>query len=356
MLPTFASSWRPLFTRTMEDGVELAANVQPRTDLPMGPFAQLPDGRIAARHENRIRFSDDGGASWDDGVAFAPAPTPEGAIACSAGGALVFGYTDRARKTGLNWDEQTHDAPDAQLPCCVARSTDGGKTWHHQTLHEDWTGAVRDMIRTSSGRLVMTSMKMLHDPGRHGVMTYCSDDEGANWYPSNLIDLGGMGHHGGVTEPSVIELTDGTLMLLIRTNWGQFWYALSWNEGTGWHPMGPTGIDASSAPGIVKRLQSGRIALVWNRAFPVAGPSDQWVRGGDGNWSAVPVSDFREELSIAFSEDDCKTWSPPRVMARKAGARLCYPYVFEPRPGVLWVSTQSNFGGVRLELSEEAFL
>ncbi len=216
---------------------------------------------------------------------------------------------------------------------------------------------MRDIIRTRTGRLVMTSMKLLHDPGRHAVMTYCSDDAGETWYPSNIIDLGGMGHHGGVTEPCVLELSDGTLFMLIRTNWGQFWYALSWNDGIGWHPMGPTGIDAASAPGMLKRLQSGRVALVWNRAFPYEGPSDvtAWMRGGDANWSAVATSNFREELSISFSEDDCRTWTPPQLIARKREAQLSYPYIFEPKPGTLWITTQSNFNGLGLELSEEVF-
>lgn len=44
----------------------------------------------------------------------------------------------------------------------------------------------------------------------------------------------------------------------------------------------------------------------------------------------------RTELRIAFSADDGQTWSAPALVA--AGKQVCYPFVFEPRPGTLWVS------------------
>ena len=352
--------WRVHLPHESEDGMQYADGVTPRPDLPLGPFAQLSDGRIAARDGDVIRLSDDGGASWREGTKFAGedyAPTPEGAIGVSAGDAIVFGFTNRKRKTELGWDDDIRDAPDAVLPCCVARSIDGGATWQSlRTLHDDWTGAVRDMIRTSTGRLVMTSMKMLHNPGRHGCLTYVSDDEGDTWRASNVLDFGGIGHHDGAIEPSVVELRDGTLYMLIRTNWGQFWYALSWDGGEHWHPMGPTGIDAATAPGILLRLQSGRIALVWNRQCPTGGQPDAWLKGGDWHWSATRASNYREELSIAFSEDDCKTWTQPRVVLRMVGGNPSYPFLFEPAPGKLWLTTQANFKALRLELRADAFV
>jgi hypothetical protein len=46
----------------------------------------------------------------------------------------------------------------------------------------------------------------------------------------------------------------------------------------------------------------------------------------------------RNELSIAFSEDDGVTWSSPIVIARDK--RLAYPTVFERRPGEVWITTR----------------
>lgn len=63
----------------------------------------------------------------------------------------------------------------------------------------------------------------------------------------------------------VVELTDGRLMMLIRTNLDQFWRAYSDDGGLYWRTIGPSGIDVSSAPGWLARLRSGRVVLVWNR-------------------------------------------------------------------------------------------
>ena len=64
------------------------------------------------------------------------------------------------------------------------------------------------------------------------------------------------------------------------------------------------------------------------------------------------VSGHREELSLSLSSDEGKTWTEPVVVGRKKSARVAYPYVFEPRPGYLWVTTMQ--GGLRIgfELSK----
>jgi sialidase-1 len=156
-------------------------------------------------------------------------------------------------------------------------------------MHDDYTGAVRDMIQTKDGRVIFTTMKMLHDPGRHSVLTYSSTDDGKSWQSSNLIDLGGRGHHGGVTEPTITELKNGRVWMLIRTNWSEFWSGYSHDGGRSWRILQPSGIPASSAPGLLKRLASGRLLLVWNQPLPE--DKDTWpLSGGDGLWSETAVS------------------------------------------------------------------
>ena len=103
--------------------------------------------------------------------------------------------------------------------------------------------------------------------------------------------------------------------------------------------MRPTDIDASSAPAAMLRLASGRIALVWNRFYP-EGTTSYPLRGGDNNLSSVATSWHREEVSLAFSDDDGETWSEPVVILRMEGAGPSYPHLFEPEPGELWVTTQ----------------
>lgn len=334
--------------------------VQPLPHLYQGPFVTLRDGTILGIEANQVIRSSDGGTTWTASDLLTPeqqarlhlAISQERALLLSRGGTLVLGCMNLNERK-WTWNSQVHDAPGAVLPTWVMRSTDGGRTWTDvQKLHDDWTGAVRDMIQTRSGRLVMTSMKLLHAPGRHAVLTYVSDDDGRSWQPGNLIDLGGAGHHGGVTEPTVVELRDGRVWMLIRTNWGEFWSGYSLDGGRFFRVLQPSGIAASSAPGMVKRLASGRLALAWNRPLP-EGQTAYELRGGDNEWSEVPVSNHRGELSLAFSGDDGRTWTAPAVIARQPGKSLAYPYFFEPSPGVLWITTMQ--GGVRVSLREADF-
>jgi Neuraminidase (sialidase) len=325
-----------------------------------GPFVRMPDGTILGIEQNTVIRSTDEGKNWAAGEVFSAEQSSklnlkisnERALLLTKDGTLVLGCMDlNGRK--WTWDPKIHDAPGAELPTWVMRSTDGGRTWTDvQQLHKEWTGAVRDLIQTKSGRLVLTSMKLLNNPGRHTVITYVSDDDGKTWQAGNLVDLGGAGHHGGVTESCVVELRDGRVWTLIRTNWGEFWSGYSHDGGRFFRTLQPSGIPASSAPAIVKRLASGRLAMAWNRPFP-EGQTTYELRGGDNEWSEVPVSNHRGELSVAFSEDDGKTWSKPVVVAGN-GKSLAYPYFFEQRPGHLWLTTMQ--GGVRIEFDEAALL
>jgi hypothetical protein len=75
------------------------------------------------------------------------------------------------------------------------------------------------------------------------------------------------------------------------------------------------------------------------------------------------MSWYREELSLAFSADDGKTWSKPVVIAREKGGQVAYPYLFERRPGQLWVFTRYTWNNqgkaapsVRVCVDETEFL
>jgi photosystem II stability/assembly factor-like uncharacterized protein len=322
-----------------------------------GPFVRTQTGEILAIDSAGSYVSADGGETWSESRPLFPEQTDivvsrEQSLICTESGVIIAAFMNLSERH-WTWQDELHDAPGARLPTYVMRSTDNGRTWQDiQKLHDEWTGASRDMIQTSDGRVIFTSMKMLNSPGRHSVLTYSSEDDGVTWKASNLIDLGGRGHHGGVTEPTLTELPDGRIWMLIRTNWGEFWSGYSYDGGQTWRVLQPSGIPSSSAPGLLKRLKSGRLLLVWNRPLPENGES--WpLRGGDGLWSDTPVSNHREELSLAFSGDDGRSWSEPVVVARQPGTWLAYPYVFEVEPGLLWLTTMQ--GDLRVQLNEGDF-
>lgn len=346
--------------KTTTTGYWIHNNAEELVGMKMGPFVRLKDGSILAVDNSKSCISSDEGRNWTE----YPIVTDTGKFQLSPAGlvrtvnnVIILPFANNKERANWNWRSDILDSPGAILPTYSIRSLDGGKTWQDlQKLHDEWTGANRDMIITQKGNIVFTSMKMRHNPGRHTVLTYTSMNDGLNWISSNIIDLGGVGNHGGVTESTLVQLNDGRLWMLLRTNWGVFWEAVSDNEGLTWKNFKPTKIDASSAPGMLERLQSGRIALVWNRYYP-EGKTEYPLRGGDGNWSEVPVSNHREELSIMFSDDDAKSWSQPVVLARttKKGTQLSYPYIFEINPGELWVTTHFA-GNLRVKILEKDFV
>lgn len=311
--------------------------IEPRCEvLPMakglqGQIVQLGDGSLLTVEggnpifdkEKRLgatRISKDQGKPWSEPQTIYDGPEPgipsdAGVLVRTRNGALVLVYMDVSTyKWG--WDDEKgepHD--DVRLDVWSIRSLDDGKTWiDRQKIFDGYCGALINMIQSTGGRLVVPVQRLLRGPGRHAMCTYVSDDDGKTWRHSNIIDLGGAGHHGGAMEGTVAELHDGRLLMLIRTVWGRFWEAYSEDQGLSWRTIQPSSISACSAPGYLIRLASGRLALVWN-----------------------PDKMGRQELSLAFLKNDGRTWTDPIPLARDEGQQLSYPHVFERRPGELWV-------------------
>jgi len=339
-------------TIAANDGVLLHEKTKHLPNLPIARFTRSPDRRVlyafacgypSRDNPGKVQISRDEGANWSDaGPLYSEGvklhPTDSGAFHCCSDGTLVLAFSNAAESKWY-WDPELNDAPSARLPLYATRSLDGGMTWESpQKLHDDWTGSSRDIVELKEGRLVFTTQKLLHHPGRHAVMTYASDDRGQTWQASNLVDLGGVGHHGGICEASLVELKDGRLLKYIRNGWGRLWCAYSTDRGTSWHPYGPTSVDATTAPPILLRLSSGLVVMVWNRHYP-EGQTD--------------IALERGELSISFSEDECQSWTDPQVIARSPKGEISYPQLFEFQPGVLWLTVPR--GRLAMELREADF-
>ena len=311
----------------------------------VGPFVELEEGVVLTVVDGGASRSEDGGATWSEPEALGPAVGPgalssAGVLLRAATGDLVYVYMDLESKV-WTWDEtRAAPNPDARLEVWAIRSTDGGRTWgDRQRLFDGYCGALIDGVVHRDGILVVPVQRLLHDPGRHAICVYTSTDDGCSWVPGNIVDLGGHGHHDGAMEPTVYERSDGTLRMLIRTNWDVFWEALAGAAGRWWRIVRPTTIDASSSPGAALRLRSGRLALAWSRRERSDGGAYP-RRGGDCQFSEVEAGWQREELSLALSEDDGDTWTEPQVVLRVTGQAPSYPSLFEPVAGTLWISTR----------------
>lgn len=347
----------PELSAFQTDPIRYHEKVQPKPELQMGPFVRLDDGAIVTIGETECLISSDEGKTWKHHPLFkyedAYKVRPERALIKTQSGTLILAFANDVERRNWDWQEDIHDSPDAVLPTYVTRSTDGGVTWDAPNkLHDDWTGAIRDILETKNGTVVFTSMMMRHNPGHHTVVTYASKDEGKTWERSNILDYGGVGHHSGVIEATIEQLRDGRIWMLMRTVWGCFWEAFSHDEGKTWIKINATEIKASTAPGLLKRLSSGRLILVYNQLYP-EGTNTYPLSGGKGNWSEVPAVNHRKELSIRFSDDDGNSWTDPVVIAR-AEKDISYPYLFEAAPGKLWLTTWR--GNLKVVLLEKDFL
>ena len=326
-------------------------------------FVRLPDGGLMSVAGNATIVSEDNGATWQaprpiylgDGDSLPPPgpgiPRNSGPLLFTRDGTLVLVWRD---ERVLNWDDDSGEpGVDARGDVWSIRSLDGGATWvDRQRMFRGVCGHPPiNMIETGNGRIVVTNQFYLRRPGRNALRVYSSGDGGKSWRGSNIIDLGGHGHHDGAFEPTFIERRDGTLWMLIRTNWDRFWEAISYDEGLSWRTIRPSSIEASTSPGYLIRLQSGRILLAWNRLHPEG--ADSFPRRS-GQLSEDEASWHREELSISLSEDEGVSWSAPRVIAREKDAWISYPYVFEYGPGQFWVTTSQ--GDLRLRVAERDLL
>jgi len=312
-----------------------------------GPFIQEADGTLLAVFEKKLQRSTDGGKTW--AVAspeIAPGVNLEhvghvGQIMRTTSGTIVVTYLNFDGYK-FEWDDEKNEPkPTCKLELRAIRSTDNGKTWvDEQLLLPGYNADYMGFIQTKSGRIVVAAEHLDHELKRWVVCSIVSDDDGKTWRRGNWIDLGGRGHHDGAVEPMVVELNSGKLMMLIRTNLDQFWRAYS-DDGLYWRTIEPSGIDASSAPGWLLRLKSGNLALVWNRLNSER--KGVWEKSGGASTAETPASWHREELSMAFSSDDGKTWSKPTVVAHQDGGQFAYPYLMERAPGELWVFTRYTY-------------
>ena len=330
-----------------------------------GPFIALDDDSLLTIDEEGVKISRDDGRSWSPPISFLPgikSGEPGSYYVLQAGSkTLVTVYLDFTTYR-FNWDDEKGEPKDdCRLEIWAARSLDGGETWvDRQRILDGYNANFFGFIQTRSGRIVATVEHVASNPGRLVACSLFSDDEGKTWRRSNFIDLGGRGHHDGAMEPTVAQLSDGRLLMLIRTSLGRFWQAFSEDEGEYWRVIQPSRVDASNSPGFLLRLRSSHLVLVWNRLNP---EGRVWEKSKPGPASEKPTSWHREELSIAFSQDDGENWTRPVVIARQRSGQLSYPYVFERRPGEIWVTVGFAFKKgwqeplpLRLKLFEEEFL
>ena len=275
----------------------------------------------------RVRTSSDNGKTWGE-------PQELFALPREAGG---FGYFERlADKDGevhffflcdantgvVRMREKTDKQPAVEplgrqsLDVWYVRSTDGRTKWTEaKPIWKGRAGDLQSVIQLKDGRLILPlSYLVPRSWGSRGegfnAFTYMgqfdttvlySDDGGATWTKSSSVlrtPTPNLSAYGAV-EPVAIELKDGRVWMLLRTQLGRFWESFSSDRGATWSAPQPTGIPSSDSPAGLLRLPDERILMIWNNCLRYP-----YAQGA------------RNVLHGAVSNDEGKTWRGCREIAR----------------------------------------
>jgi photosystem II stability/assembly factor-like uncharacterized protein len=286
-----------------------------------GAFLELKDGRLAfiythftgggsdhAAAHLAARFSRDGGRTWtSEDQLVLPNEAKMNVMSVSllrlTGGDIGLFYL---RKNALD---------DCRL--YLRRSTDEGRTWGDPVLCIPDAGyfVVNNdrVIQLKTGRLVVPASRR-NSPGSPrpypGVaVCYLSDDDGRSWRRSNTELKPPEGSTTGLQEPGVVELKDGRLMMLCRTDQGCQFRSYSHDGGETWFPAEPSEIKSPVSPASIKRIpRTGDLLLVWNDHSRI----DPALKGK------------RTPFTVAISRDEGATWEKIKIVEDDPDGWYCY--------------------------------
>lgn len=149
-----------------------------------------------------------------------------------------------------------------------------------------------------------------HRTDRSGAYVYYSDDDGRTWKASAQVTVpphrkGGF-HQGtrwnhGAVEPTVVELNDGRLWMLMRTSQDRHYQAFSEDGGETWSEATPSPFYGTITMPTLYRMGDGRLLFFWCNTTPLPERA-----GTDGVWEDVFTN--RDALHVAISSDDGRTW------------------------------------------------
>lgn len=349
-----------------------------------GRILCLPDGRLMGfrcgvdratkEQDARDFYSEDHGRTWSEPEFLFKLPREFGcwvgfqALLDHDGEVHLFMLNDA--NTGALWgslvhlglfsdkDEKPQFSGKPRLDVWHARTTNGRKTW--QPPHKIWEGYGGDILsvlQMRNGRILMpfcyinrerswyTPRDGLDDwtyMGQWDAVVLYSDDGGATWRQSNPLKVfvPDITYACGAIEPAAIELKDGRVWMLIRSQMGRFYESFS-SDGAMWSQPRPSALISSDSPAGLCRLNDGRIALIWNNCLRYP-----YAYGG------------RQVMHAALSEDEGQTWRGYREVFRdpmrnqpppKSGDYgTAYPWPVVAADGAILVNAGQGQGRRRL--------
>ncbi|HCU34921.1 MAG TPA: sialidase [Armatimonadetes bacterium] len=272
------------------------------------------DGTGGADHDSAYlagRYSSDGGRSWtDEDVTILP----------NEGGCNVMSVSLlRMANDDLGMLYLRKDTPGTLCRGFIRRSSDEGRTWSESVLATPRLTYIvinnDRVVRLASGRLLVPASLhyLTEDPKWHqaGRFTcYISDDDGALWQQGHSTLLAPEESRSGLQEPCVIELRDGRVMMLARTDMGCHYRSYSEDGGVTWSPAEPTDLKTSCvSPASIRRIpQTGDLLIVYNDASSIT----------------PEYEGKRTPLVAAISKDEGQTWENHRWLEDDPAGWYCY--------------------------------
>ena len=257
--------------------------------------------------------STDGGRTW----------APRFTLQENTGGANVMSVSFVRLRTGevLFFFLQKNSLTD--LKAYVRRSTDDARTWGEPVLVTADPGYHvmnnARVIQLRSGRLLapVASTKQVwtkNDDFRTSV--YLSDDDGRTWRRSRTLL---SAPKRGAMEPGLVELKDGRVMQIIRTQTGFIWRSFSNDGGETWTDASPWDIESPESPATLAVIPGGDWLLVWNPKVEWSNP-EKTVLGANHGGARTP-------LATMVSADEGRTWSRARNLEGNPDSTFAYTSV-----------------------------
>jgi hypothetical protein len=259
----------------------------------------LPDGRLTALclvetggiQEVSARYSTDDGLSWGETETLFALPKEPGgwgglqALVDRDGELQLFHLNDAHTGTFSTGEKRKEPfpMPERRLNIWHVKSRDGRRNWQSpKCIWKGYTGALNSVIQLRGGRIILPFARYANRTwgdrgegfdaytfmGEHDCTLVYSDDAGASWHdsPAALKVPTPNLHAYGAVEPVLLELKDGRVWMVMRTQLGRLYESFS-EDGIVWSKPRPTGLFSSDSPVGLVRLPDERIVLLWNNCL-----------------------------------------------------------------------------------------
>lgn len=323
VLTTLCLSFNTMSDKSKRSGKEIVLRLEPGPNNPRnseGDFIALNDGRIlfiythyygdsGGDHDPAYlagRFSSDGGKTWtNEDVKIIEREGTMNVMSVSLlrlqNGEIALFYLRK------------NSARDC-IPM-VRFSRDEAKSWTDPipciTDKQGYFVLNNDrVIQLKNGRLLMAVNLYNIAEGstlnKGSLWSYYSDDSGRTWKSGNEVP---NPQKYLTQEPGIVELKNGNIFMLIRSNAGVQCKSYSKDKGVTWTPVEQSNIKSPVSPATIERIPStGDLLLVWNNN----GGEDPVIKGK------------RTPLTVAISRDEGKTWKKIKNIEDDPDGWYCY--------------------------------